>query len=427
MNIALDYGLEVLEIDIPDWVHLDILSLKGLPKISDPKIAVEEAINRPIGSPSLSNLARDRNSACIVISDITRPVPNRIILPPLLKTLETAGIARDQITILIGTGLHRPNEGEELLDMLGPEIPKRYRIINHSARQKETHTFLGVTGNGAPIWVDTTYLNAELRIATALIEPHLMAGYSGGRKAICPGICGAETIRAFHGFSILSHERATEGVIESNPVHEFSLEVARKARVDFILNVTMDQDREITGVFGGDLERAHRAGVETAEKQALACIPEPVDVVVTTSAGYPLDLTYYQAIKGMTAALPIVREGGTILIAARCAEGLGSREFQEVLSNTESPDAFFEEAASPDFFTIDQWQVQELCKVLRKARVLFFSHGIPPESQGDILVDLVPSLEEGLDRVLSETGPEARVAVIPKGPYVLPRVAEAVT
>ena len=427
MLIALDYGLEDLEIDIPDSVHLDILSLKGLPKISDPKIAVEEAIKHPTGSPSLSDLARDRNSACIVISDITRPVPNRIILPPLLKTLETAGIARDQITILIGTGLHRPNEGGELFDMLGPEIPKRYRIINHSARQKETHTFLGVTDNGAPIWVDTTYLNAELRIATALIEPHLMAGYSGGRKAICPGICGAETIRAFHGFSILSHQRATEGVIESNPVHEFSLEVARKARVDFILNVTMDQDREITGVFGGDLERAHRAGVETAEKQALACIPEPVDVVVTTGAGYPLDLTYYQAIKGMTAALPIVREGGTILIAARCAEGLGSREFQEVLSNTESPDAFFEEAASPDFFTIDQWQVQELCKVLMKAKVLFFSDGIPPETRGDILVDLVPSLEEGLERALSETGPEARVAVIPKGPYVLPRVAEAVT
>jgi nickel-dependent lactate racemase len=309
--------------------------------------------------------------------------------------------------------------------MVGPEIAGRYRIVNHTARDPGTHTDLGRTASGAPVLVDSTYLEADLRIATALIEPHLMAGYSGGRKAICPGICGAETIRAFHGFALLSHERATEGVIEGNPVHEFALEVARKARVDFILNVTMDESRRVTGVFAGELDAAHRAGVAAAERQALALVPEPADVVVTTGAGYPLDLTFYQAVKGMTAALPILRRGGAIVIASRCAEGLGSREFQETLFNAGSAEAFLQAAASPDFFTIDQWQVQELCKVLRRGKVVLFSEGIPPHARGRMLVDLADSVESGMERALAGRGHGARIAVIPKGPYVMPRVGKA--
>ncbi|MSS73492.1 MAG: nickel-dependent lactate racemase [Candidatus Latescibacteria bacterium] len=427
MRIQLDYGKDGLPIDLPDSLHIDVLNLSCPPPLPDATSAVEQSLNHPITSPPLADLAKGRRSACIVISDITRPVPNGVILPPMLRTLEACGIPRDRITILVGTGLHRPNEGDELVEMLGPEIAQRYRIVNHRARERDTHAYLGQTASGAPIWVDKTYLEADLRIATALIEPHLMAGYSGGRKAICPGICGADTIRAFHGFSILSHERATEGVLEGNPVHAFSLEVAKKARVDFILNVTMDEARRVTGVFAGDLEEAHQAGVTSARGQALALVPEPVDLVVTTSAGHPLDLTFYQAVKGMTAALPIVRDGGTILIAARCAEGLGSREFQDLLTHTESADAFFEAAAAPGFFTIDQWQIQELCKVLRRAKVQLYSEGIPEGARGRILVDLVPSVEDGVTQALAEYGPEARIVVIPKGPYVLPRVGEAVS
>lgn len=426
MHIKLDYGKDGLVIDLPDSLHIEVLNLNCPPPLPDATAAVEQAICAPLASPPLSELARGRRSACVVISDITRPVPNRVILPPLLRTLEASGVPRDRITLLVGTGLHRPNEGDELIEMVGPEVAGRYRIVNHKAREKESHAHLGQTSSGAPIWVDKTYLGADLRVATALIEPHLMAGYSGGRKAICPGICGADTIRAFHAFSILSHERATEGVLDGNPVHAFSLEVAQKARVDFILNVTMDESRRVTGVFAGDLEEAHRAGAAAAQRQALALLPEPVDLVLTTSAGYPLDLTFYQAVKGLTAALPIVRDGGTLLIAARCAEGLGSREFQDLLFRTQSADAFFEAAASPDFFTIDQWQVQELCKVLRRAKVRLYSEGIPSHARGRILVDLVPSIEEGVEHALADYGPEARIAVIPKGPYVLPRVGEAV-
>jgi nickel-dependent lactate racemase len=425
MRIQLDYGKDGLSIDLPDSLQIDILNLNCPPPLSDAAAAVSQALARPIASPSLADLARGRQSACVVLSDITRPVPNRVILPPLLRTLQDSGIPRDRITLLVGTGLHRPNEGDELVEMLGPEIARGYRVVNHRARERETHAYLGQTASGAPIWVDRTYLEADLRIATALIEPHLMAGYSGGRKAICPGICGADTIRAFHGFSILSHARATEGVIEGNPVHAFSLEVAKRARVDFILNVTMDEARRVTGVFAGDLEAAHGAGVASARGQALALAPAPADLVVTTSAGHPLDLTFYQAVKGMTAALPIVRDGGTILIAARCAEGLGGREFQDLLARTESAEAFFEAAAAPDFFTIDQWQVQELCKVLRRARVLLYSEGILEGAAGRILVDRVPSVEDGIEQALAEYGPEARIVVIPKGPYVLPRVGEA--
>ncbi len=424
MRIKLDYGKEGLLTDLPDSLHIEVLNLNCPPPLPDATSAVEQSLKNP--TPPLATLSKGHRSACIVISDITRPVPNRLILPPMLRTLETSGIPRDRITILVGTGLHRPNEGDELAEMVGPEIVRNYRIVNHRARDRETHAYLGETASGAPIWVDRTYLDADLRIATALIEPHLMAGYSGGRKAICPGICGADTIRAFHGFVILAHARATEGVILGNPVHEFSLEVARKARVDFILNVTLDEARRVTGVFAGDLEKAHQAGMAFAERQSLALVPEPVDIVLTTSAGHPLDLTFYQAVKGMTAALSIVRDGGTILIAARCAEGLGGREFQDLLFRTESAEAFFEDAAAPGFFSIDQWQVQELCKVLRRASVLLYSEGVPEHARGRMLVDHVPSISEGLEQALAEHGLDARIAVIPKGPYVLPRVGEAV-
>ena len=293
------------------------------------------------------------------------------------------------------------------------------------------------------------YVDADLKIATSLIEPHLMAGFSGGRKAICPGLAGVDTMRILHGPELLAHPNATEGRIEGNPFHRQALEVAHTAGVDFTLNVTMNDRREITGIFCGDLEKAHADGVAFAQKCASAWVDEPVAVVVTSSAGFPLDLTFYQAVKGLTAVLPIVREGGVILMAARCAEGLGSEEFVEMFIDEAkisverqhpnivqiydfgrdadgpllimgTPDDFRCKLRRPGFFKVDQWQVQELCKVLSKVTVGLFSEGIPAACAARLPVDLVPSIEAGLEAARARCG--ERLAVVPRGPYVLTRL-----
>lgn len=425
MKVTMDYGRDGLDVEVPDHAH--VLQMSDAPALSDLDQKLEEALAHPIGGLALRQLARGRSDACIVISDITRPVPNAKILPPMLRILEEEGIAREDITILVGTGLHRPNEGEELVQLVGEEIACSYRIVNHKARERDTLTYLGDTSGGAPIWIDTLYVESDLKIATSLIEPHLMAGYSGGRKAICPGLMGVDTMRILHGPKLLSHANAAEGIIEGNPFHRQALEVAQRAGVDFTLNVAMNERREVTGIFAGDLEKAHAEGVSFVQRQNGAMLSEPVDMVVTSSAGLPLDLTFYQAVKGLTAALPIIKEGGTVLIVARCDEGIGGPEFTDLLFNTTSVETFAQRLEDPDFFVIDQWQLQELCKVMRKANVMMFSEGIQDEDRERVLVEMVPSVEGAIARVLNECGADARIAVIPKGPYVLTQLQEAVS
>ena len=274
--------------------------------------------------------------------------------------------------------------------------------------------------------MDRLYLEADLKIATSLIEPHLMAGYSGGRKAICPGLMGVDTVKVLHGPELMGHPGSAEGIIEGNPFHEQALEVAKTVGVDFTLNVAMNEERRITGIFCGDLEMAHAEGVAFVEAEALATVEKPVDVVVTTSAGFPLDLTFYQAVKGMTAVLPILREGGTIVIAASCDEGLGSREFSELLLQTTGLEEFAGKLHSPDFFVVDQWQLQELCKVLAKAKVKLYSRKIARDYGASLpLVEVVSSVEAGIDEALRDSGSKPRVAVVPKGPYVLPQLSSS--
>lgn len=420
MKVHLDYGAKGLEADVPDdAVLLNMADTSALPDIDS---SIEQALAQPAGTAALSELAAGRRSACVVISDITRPVPNSLILPPILRILEEAGIPRSEITILIGTGLHRPNEGEELVRLVGAEIASTYRIVNHKAQERDTLVHLGETSGGAPIWIDRIYVEADLKIATSLIEPHLMAGYSGGRKAICPGIMGVDTMKILHGPELMGDPRSAEGVIEGNPFHRQALEVAIKAGVDFTFNVAMNERREVTGIFAGDLQQAHANGVRFVEAQASAWVDEPAPIVVTTSAGYPLDLTFYQAVKGLTAVLNIIEPGGTIILAAECSEGLGGPEFTQLLAETDNAAAFEERLRDPDFFVVDQWQLQELCKVLRKATVLLCSEGVDGgTSHLRGLVSTVTSVETGIAEARARHGAEAAVTVIPRGPYVLAR------
>lgn len=290
MRVQFEYGRTGLEAELPDDRIVRKLAYKSAPPLGDAEGSLRAILEKPIGAPALSELARGRKSACIVICDITRPVPNKIILPPVLETLEAAGIPRDKITILIATGLHRPNVGDELIEIVGEEIAANYRIENHHGTVLEEHTYLGESPRGVPIWIDTHYVNADLKITTGLIEPHLMAGFSGGRKLICPGIAALETVKVWHGPDFLEHPNADCGILDGNPVHEENTWIGRHTGCDFIVNVVIDSQRRPLHWVAGDMEAAFLEGVEFVKKVVVDTVPKPVDIVVTSCAGYPSTL-----------------------------------------------------------------------------------------------------------------------------------------
>jgi len=423
MRITLDYGRTGLPVDLPDDRLVGPLAIRPATPLVDPAGAIAEAIQKPIGSPPLAEVARGRKNACILVCDITRPVPNRLILPPVLQTLQAQGIARQDILILVATGLHRPNEGAELDELLGPEIAANYRVENHHGKVLAEHDYLGETPNGVPVYIDSRYLRADLKITTGLIEPHLMAGYSGGRKVICPGIAALETVKVWHGPRFLEHPRADCGFVEGNPVHEENTRIAKMAGCDFIVNVCLDGQRRICWVGAGHMERAWEEGVRFVEHVVRVPVTALCDVVVTSSAGYPLDTTWYQAIKGLTGALPIVKQGGTIVLAASLTEGIGSPEFAGLMADNPDLKVFKQRILGKDYFVMDQWQLEELAKVVERCKVKVVTEGLPPETLRRCYVEPATSVEQAVSDSLAEYGPKARVAVIPKGPYVLPYVA----
>ena len=367
MRVTLDYGKTGLDVELPDGNIVGPLSIQPMEPLADPVAAVAEKVASPTGTQPLLELARDRTSACIAICDITRPVPNQVILECLLPTLEAAGVPRQEILILIATGMHRPNEGDELVELVGAEIAANYRVENHHGTIRDEHTYLGESPRGVPVWIDSRYVEADLKITTGLIEPHLMAGFSGGRKLICPGLAALETVKVWHGPDFIEHPKADCGILDGNPVHEENTAIGQMAGCDFIVNVTLDEQRRVTGVVAGDMIGAFQEGVELIRGVVTAEVSEACDVVVTSSAGYPLDTTFYQAVKGLTGALPIVKEGGRIIIAAGLSEGVGSPEFQSLFEENSSLEVFMERILGKDYFVMDQWQLEELAKVLRKA------------------------------------------------------------
>ncbi len=425
MKVEMRYGTGTLPMEIPEVNVVGVLEIAESVPLPDENGAVREAIARPIASPPLAELAGDRESACIVISDITRPVPNKVILPPLLEVLEESGIPREKITILIATGIHRPNNTEELETMVGSDIMETYRIVNHFSQKPETQAYLGKTENGTPVYINKTYLKADLKITTGLIEPHLMAGYSGGRKAICPGIASVETMKVMHGPELMEHPKSAVGILEGNPFHKEATEIARMAGVDFNLNVAIDKHRSITGIFAGELVESHRVGAAFVEKQAKVTLPAPADAVVVSSAGYPLDSTFYQAIKGLLTAVEIVKQGGSILLVAACSEGIGSKPFTDLIFKTDDLTAFVQGLYNPANFVIDQWQLEELAKVARKADIYFYTDGIPYHQRAKLFVHPLKTPQEGIQEILDRYGADAQIAVIPEGPYVLAQLEDS--
>ena len=422
MKVKLAFGKSGLDLDLPDGPSWRVLRLREESPLSDIHTALADALDRPIGTPPLIELAAGKSSAAISVCDITRPAPNSVTLPPLLERLHRAGIPPGSVTIHIATGLHRPATPAEIEMILGRSIASRYRVLNHYARDGGLHVDLGSTRSGTPVSIDRTFLAADLHITLGFIEPHLMAGFSGGRKLIVPGLAAEETIKVLHSPRFMRQASASEGSIDANPLHAELIEIAAMARHDFMLDVALTRSREIAGFFAGHGAMAHAAGVAFVRDAMLETLPEPVDAVITTGAGYPLDLTFYQTIKGITAAQHIVKPGGTILVFGECAEGLGASEFAAQLSQFTTYQDFLDRIdKSP--VQIDQWQLEKLAMVGCRMKTLFYVPGISASAAGGLSPCIFGTPAAALQALLSGLPHKASVAVIPEGPYVFAQVS----
>jgi lactate racemase len=419
MQTHLLCGSDGINIEVPD--NAVILNPNLVPPLQNPQECVIEAINDPLATPPLSKLAQGRKNACIVISDITRPVPNKIILPPILETLETAGIPREEIVILIATGMHRPNLGKELEQMVGADIKANYRIENHYCQKDEDLRKIAQI-DGAPIEINRHYLDADLKILTGLIEPHMYAGYSGGRKSILPGISSFQTMTFMHSFDMIANPNVTNCKLSGNPFHAAGEKVAALAGVDFIVNVIINKQRELVGVFAGHHTVAHHAGCKMVEQMSVQKILEEVDLVVTSAGGYPLDATFYQVSKGLIAASNSLRKNGSIIIACECREGIGSPEFSELVRQGHSNDDFISHCSKPENFTIDQWCLQTTYQALGKAaNVYVYSPYLEEDELNAIGITKIDDVQTAITSLIPS---HSKIAVSPEGPYVVGLVTE---
>ena len=423
MRIDLLYGKNGLVLDLPENLDVTVIRKHPMTPIKDATEAVYRALDDPVGCPSLSKLAHDKKTACILICDITRPVPNGILLPPLIDTLTRAGMDRKNILILVATGLHRPNEGKELREIIGSDkIFETIPIKNHFARDRAAHVDLGTTSKGIPMGIDRRFVEADLKIITGLVEPHFMAGYSGGRKVVAPGVAFQDTILTFHTAHILEHPRAANCILKDNPLHEAQLEIVRAIGPISALNVAIDENRRMGFVNFGAIEESHLQAVDFMRQHAEVAVQKPFKTVVTTSAGYPLDKTYYQTVKGMVGVLNIVAPGGDIIIAGECSEGMGSREFvlaQRLLCRL-GPEAFMAKLKTREKALIDEWQTEMLVKALRLGNIHLYTTGLSSGDLKDIYINPVSSVSNSVLESIRKHK-DNRVAVVPEGPYVMPR------
>jgi nickel-dependent lactate racemase len=422
-SFSLLYGRGHLTVHPPRGAKISMIRKPPLPVLEDPAAAVREALDHPIGARPFKELVRERRSACILICDITRPVPNRLFLRPMIEDMLAAGIHADKISILIATGLHRPNEGAELAEVVGdPWVLKTVRVENHFARNDADHVDLGVTPVlRTPVKIDRRFVEADLRIATGLVEPHFMAGYSGGRKVIAPGVAHADTIRTFHNARFMGNPQARECNLDGNPLHQEQLEIVRMLGEAYGLNTVLDEQRNLARVTFGEVVASHLAAVEFVRTAIEVKVPRKYRTVVTSAAGYPLDQTYYQTVKGMVTPLDILEPGGTLIIASACAEGFGSPEYREAQARLVAAgvDGFLEQIMPKPLADIDEWQTQMQLKPMRHGRVQLYTTGLSVQDRALTGVEIIASLDDAIRASIERSG-DADVAVVPEGPYVVP-------
>ncbi len=423
MKIELKYGRKGLLVDLADDLDVTVIRKPSMPVIEDSAAAVARALDAPVGTLPLRALAETATSATIAVCDITRPVPNGVFLRPMIEQLIGGGISTDAITVIIATGLHRPNLGAELEELIGDSwVLKQVNVVNHDARDDDAHVFVGKTKTRASvIRLDRRFVDADLRIVTGLVEPHFMAGYSGGRKVIAPGLAHAETITTFHNARFMGDPLATSCNLRGNPLHEEQIELVGMLGGALALNTVIDENRNLSFINFGEVLESHTEAVRFAGQYCQVVVPRKFQTVLTSSAGYPLDKTYYQTVKGMVVAMDILAPGGDLIVASEISEGMGSNEFvaaqQRLLSM--GRDTFLETLRRQDHAEVDEWQTQMQLKPMAIGNVHLFSGGLDPENYPLTGVQVIDSIEDAIDNSVRRSGDKA-VAVIPEGPYVVP-------
>ncbi len=418
MRIRLDYGIEGLAVELPEE-RVTIIEPVFRPAMADPHAALVARLRSPVGCPPLRELVEPGRTVAISVCDITRAQPRREMLRALFE--EMPDVPAQDITILIATGTHRTNTPAELEKMLGADIVRRFQILNHDSRDRESLTYIGKTTTHVPVYLNSAWMNADIKITTGFVEPHFFAGFSGGPKMVAPGLAGLGTVLVLHDAQRIGHPNATWGVTEGNPIHDDVREIARMVGVDFAVDVTLNREQKITAVFAGDLFAEHRAACEAAKRDAMRAVDSPFDVVLTTNSGFPLDQNLYQAVKGMSAAAKVVKPGGTIVCAAECRDGLPSHgSYGQVLASQPSPEKLLAMINAPGYSMPDQWQVQIQAQIQMKAGVMVKTGGLTPDAVRAAHLQPIDDVAAAVCDAMRAAGPNATLCVLPQGPQTIP-------
>ncbi|MBP2077044.1 nickel-dependent lactate racemase [Oceanobacillus polygoni] len=423
MKTDLLYGKRGISIELPDNAFL--IEPKNLPKLDDEKDAIRQALRNPIGAASLKESVKSTDTVSIVISDITRPTPNHILVPLLIEELNHVPL--ENFVIINGTGTHRDQTREEFVQMLGEWVVDNIRIINNQCHDKDTLVNLGKSKFGCDVYLNKEYVESDFRIVTGFIEPHFFAGFSGGPKGIMPGIAGIETILTFHNARMIGDPLSTWGNMENNPVQDMTREINSLCKPDFMLNVTLNREKEITNVFAGELYEAHDIGCAFAKEHAMFHCEERFDVVITSNSGYPLDQNLYQAVKGMSAAHKIVKEGGSIIVASECSDGLPDHgNYAKIFKMADNPQELLDMINNPEFKMFDQWQVQKQAVIQVWADVYVYSK-LSDHQVKNTMLKPTHDIEQTIEDLKKKYGDSMTIAVLPLGPLTIPYVEEKVS
>jgi nickel-dependent lactate racemase len=412
------YGKSEVEIDLPD--RSTLIEPQNIEPLKNQDDAIQTALQNPIGSKPLKDMVRADQTVAIVISDITRPTPNHILVPLLLRELSHVPI--ENFVIINGTGTHRDQTRDELIQMLGEEIVNKVRIVHNHCNDKDTLRKVGQSKYGCDVYLNKDYVEADFKIVTGFIEPHFFAGFSGGPKGIMPGIAGIETIMTFHSAKMIGDIRSTWGNMKDNPVQDMTREVNTMCKPDFMLNVTLNKEKEITEVFAGELYEAHDRGCEYEKAHAMFKCDHRFDVVIASNSGYPLDQNLYQTVKGMSAAHSIVKKGGSIIMLSECSDGYPSHgNFAEIFKMADTPQALVDMINDPEFGMLDQWQVQKQAVIQTFADVYLYSK-LGEQQTEDAMLHPVNNINDTLKELEKKYGNDMSIGVMPSGPLTIPYV-----
>lgn len=417
-QVKLAYGKGQATVNVPD--DAEVIEPRHLAGIADEKAAVLAAMRKPFGTQPLKEMVKATDTVGIVIADITRPTPSHKLVPWIME--ELSHVPRENFVVINGLGSHRANTHEELIQMLGEDVVNTVKIVQSDAFNPDELVYVGTNSYGSKVYFNKTYTQCDFKIVTGFIEPHFFAGFSGGPKGLNPGIASIETILDFHNAEMIGHPNTTWGTIAGNICQNAATQNCLMAKPDFMLNVTLNGEKEITGVFAGDVIEAHRLGCEDVKKHAMYAVDEPFDIVITTNSGYPLDQNLYQTVKGMSAAAEIVKQGGAIIAASECSDGLPSHgNYADILKKRKTPQELLDMINEPGYRLFDQWEAQKQAMIMVKADCYLYS-SLDKETVEQAMLKPVENLDETLKQLMEKYGPNARVAVLPLGPLTIPYV-----